>query len=140
LQIVATVSPQLKAIGATMMNLLENEKVLTIAEACAHPLAKRNGKGKKLNRATLWRWANKGVKSVRNPGSQPIRLETAYLGPGTLVTSIETLKRFFEALTLDRAGDDPANNKAKVPRTPKQRGKASDGARQRLVASGFCPD
>jgi hypothetical protein len=120
---------------ATMIDM-ENERILTVAEACSHPLVKRAGKGKSLNRATLWRWATKGVRSRR--GGPPIRLETAFVGPGTRVTSAEALKRFIDAVSRDRIGED-AEPARPVPRTPKQRGKASEGARKRLAAGGFCP-
>lgn len=66
----------------------ERETLLTLTEAAAR-LPRRRG-GKKVNAATLYRWASHGCRGVR--------LEVLQVG-GTKVTSTQALQRFFEALT-----------------------------------------
>ena len=67
---------------------INTEQVLTISDACAR-LPRRRA-GKRPHPATLYRWANQGVRGHH--------LETIQVG-GTLCTSIEALQRFFELLS-----------------------------------------
>ncbi len=64
------------------------QTVFPLADTPAH-VPRRRG-GKKLNKATAFRWAKDGLRGVR--------LETLRVG-GTLCTSVEALQRFFERLS-----------------------------------------
>jgi Protein of unknown function (DUF1580) len=66
----------------------ETETVLSLTDAAAR-LPRRRG-GKRVNVATLYRWASHGCRGVR--------LETLQIG-GTKCTSLEALQRFFDRLT-----------------------------------------
>jgi hypothetical protein len=68
------------------------ETVLTFTEAAAR--LPRRRRGKKPHIATLYRWAERGLKGVR--------LETIQVG-GTCCTSIEALQRFFNGLAKPRS-------------------------------------
>ena len=65
------------------MITISSETILSLDEA-THRLPKRRG-GKRPHIATLYRWAQRGVRGVR--------LETIQVG-GTLCTSVEALQRF----------------------------------------------
>jgi hypothetical protein len=62
--------------------------------------------GKKTHVATIFRWAQHGVRGVR--------LESVRFG-GRLVTSVEALSRFVEALST-APGDAPAPSPASAAR------------------------
>ena len=68
-----------------------SEQVVTMTEACKLLPCRR--RGKKPNVATLYRWANAGVRGMR--------LESIMVG-GTRRTSVEAIQRFFDRLTLKR--------------------------------------
>ena len=70
---------------------ISTERVLTLNNAIAHLPHRR--KGSRPHLATLYRWANRGIKGVK--------LETLQVG-GTLCTSIEALQRFFDRLSEPR--------------------------------------
>lgn len=70
---------------------LSNETVLSLTEAARHLPTGRNGK--QVHRATVFRWAQRGVRGVR--------LETIQIG-GTKCTSFEALQRFCERLADSR--------------------------------------
>jgi hypothetical protein len=74
-----------------------------------YPLAGKGGK--KLHRATAFRWAQRGVRGVR--------LETARVG-GTLYTSNEAVERFVERLSADPS-DRPATAAPSGPSPARQR-------------------
>jgi len=76
---------------------ISTETVLTLTEA-AKRLPQRR-RGSRPHVATMYRWAQRGVKGVR--------LETIQVG-GTCCTSLEALQRFFDALSEPRT---PASNK-----------------------------
>ena len=76
---------------------ISTETVLTLTEA-AKRLPQRR-RGSRPHVATMYRWAQRGVKGVR--------LEALQVG-GTLCTSLEALQRFFDILSEPRA---PAPNK-----------------------------
>lgn len=78
---------------------LENETVLSLTEA-AKQLPRRRA-GKRPHVATLYRWANRGLRGIQ--------LETIQVG-GTLCTSAEALQRFFERLSSDRRKPDSDPN------------------------------
>ena len=67
---------------------LSKERLLSFNDACDR-LPKRRA-GRPLHPATLYRWANIGLKGIK--------LETIQIG-GTLCTSIEALQRFFNRLS-----------------------------------------
>lgn len=75
---------------------LVRENVMPLREA-AKRLPRRRG-GRKVATATLYRWAQSGVRGVR--------LETIQVG-GTLCTSAEALQRFCEKLTRQRGVKPP---------------------------------
>ncbi|HKQ48047.1 MAG TPA: DUF1580 domain-containing protein [Phycisphaerae bacterium] len=72
------------------------ETVPTFTEAAAKLPRRRHGK--KPHIATLYRWAERGLKGIR--------LETIQVG-GTCCTSLEALQRFFERLTKPRSEAPP---------------------------------
>lgn len=70
-----------------------SESILTLSQACDE--LPRRRRGQKTHVSTLYRWATVGCRGIR--------LETLQVG-GTACTSREALQRFFERLTLARAG------------------------------------
>lgn len=66
---------------------LSAEKVISFTEATK--LLPRRRAGKRPHVATLYRWANRGLRGIC--------LETIQVG-GTRCTSIEALQRFFDSL------------------------------------------
>jgi len=70
-----------------MINV-SSEALLSLSEAAGR-LPKRR-RGKRPHIATLYRWAQRGVRGIR--------LETIQVG-GTLCTSLEALQRFFDRLS-----------------------------------------
>ncbi len=99
---------------------LAHESVLSLTDAVEH-LPQRRG-GRSVHVATLYRWAQRGVRGVK--------LEALQVG-GTKCTSIEALQRFFERLTALDSGDQPTS------RTLKARDKASETANAELAATGW---
>ena len=75
-----------------MINL-KTETILSFSEVCRR-LPRRRA-GRPLHPATLYRWAN--------PGLRGIKLETIQVG-GTLCTSLEALQRFFDKLSQLKSG------------------------------------
>jgi hypothetical protein len=64
---------------------LAQESTLTFAEAARDPVL-----GRPVHIATIYRWANKGVRGIR--------LETVMVG-GRRLTTQEAMTRFFDRLT-----------------------------------------
>ena len=81
-----------------------NETVLSLTDA-ASTLPRRRG-GKRVNVATLYRWASHGCRGVR--------LETIQIG-GTKCTSREALGRFFNRLTDPGREPGLAEGRARHP-------------------------
>lgn len=79
-----------------MMIDISTETVLSFTEAAAR--LPRRRRGKKPHIATLYRWAERGLKGVH--------LETIQVG-GTCCTSLEALQRFFDGLTKPRSDAPP---------------------------------
>jgi Protein of unknown function (DUF1580). len=73
--------------------------------------------------ATVWRWAETGVKGIR--------LETVQVG-GRRFTSAEAIRRFIERTTAAAVG--PA---AEPPRTPAARQRAIAAAKAELAKAGI---
>lgn len=96
---------------------IQTETVVTFAEASKH-LPKRRA-GKRPCVATLYRWAQNGVRGIR--------LETLQIA-GTRCTSLESLQRFFNQLS----GDDSA-----PPQTTRGRKKQIARAESELAAAGI---
>jgi hypothetical protein len=69
---------------------IRRESILTLSEAARHPSLPRRRHGQTPHPATLFRWAQRGIRGIR--------LETIRIG-GSLCTSVEALQRFFEELT-----------------------------------------
>lgn len=82
---------------------IQRETILSLTEASRH--LPRRRKGKRPNVATLYRWAQKGVRAVR--------LETLQVG-GCKCTSLEALQRFFNALTDPDAKPIASTSKARA--------------------------
>jgi hypothetical protein len=70
------------------MSISLEEAILSLADAVT-VLPRRRG-GRKVHIATLYRWADPGLRGVR--------LETLRVG-GTLCTSRQALQRFFDRLS-----------------------------------------
>lgn len=98
---------------------LNTETVVSFTEALDH-LPHRRG-GRPVHVATLYRWAQRGLRGVQ--------LETLQVG-GTRCTSIEALQRFFDRLGGQAS---PAPN----VRTPHQREVARSRADAELERSGW---
>ena len=96
---------------------IQSETVVTFAEASKH-LPKRRA-GKRPCVATLYRWAQNGVRGVK--------LETIQIG-GTCCTSLESLQRFFNRLS----GNDSAQ-----PQTTRTRKKEIARAERELAEAGI---
>ena len=75
---------------------IENETVLSFAQAARELPLRRQGK--RTHTATLYRWANPGLRGVC--------LETIQVG-GTLCTSLEALQRFFDRLSIRESPGGP---------------------------------
>lgn len=69
---------------------IQNEEVILLAEATKLKCLPRRRRGKRPHVATLFRWANTGVRGVT--------LETIQCG-GTRCTSVEAIQRFFKRCT-----------------------------------------
>jgi hypothetical protein len=88
----------------------------------------RRRRGRKVHVSTLYRWATVGCRGVR--------LETIQIG-GTCCTSTEALQRFFEELTVARAGTyAPVSAPPLARRTSAQRLRASERAGRALEHRG----
>ncbi len=98
---------------------LSSENVFSLTEATEH-LPHRRG-GRAVHVATLYRWAQRGVRGVI--------LESLQVG-GTKCTSLEALQRFFERLS------NP-NGTATTIRTPTKRQRAAEKADADLAAAGW---
>jgi len=98
---------------------LVSESVVSLTEAAGHLPRRRN---KPVHVATLYRWAQRGIRGVR--------LETIQCG-GAKCTSLEALQRFFEQLSGEDGGhrDDY--------RTPAQRRRAQEQAERELQEAGW---
>lgn len=100
---------------------VENEQVISLAEAARSLPARRAGK--RVHVSCLFRWCSTGCRGIR--------LEYVQIG-GTRCTSREALQRFFDKLTAASQGDHPA------PTPPaKARREAVESARRRLARSGI---
>jgi hypothetical protein len=84
--------------------------------------------GSRPHISTVLRWILDGVAG---PGGQRVRLRAVRLS-GKWVSSRQALQEFCEALT-PVLGDAPAS----PPRTPAQRGRASEKASRRLEQAGI---
>jgi hypothetical protein len=102
-----------------------SEELIPLTRVPALPFVPRRRRGKKLNQATVFRWANPGVRGIR--------LETIRFG-GTLCTTKSALLEFFRRLTPTH---DNAPSSAPAPRTPGQRQRASARVAGRLEKVGI---
>lgn len=99
---------------------IATEKLIALADVPKH-LPKRRG-GRKVNLATVYRWASHGLHGVR--------LEVVQVG-GTKCTSMTALQKFFERLSA------AANGEAPPVRTIKQRERAAAKANDELAKAGW---
>ncbi|MBI3467951.1 MAG: DUF1580 domain-containing protein [Planctomycetes bacterium] len=99
---------------------LSAETVVSLTEATS--FLPRRRRGKKPHVATLYRWAQHGVRCVR--------LETIQVG-GTLCTSREALQRFCERLSNPEAAGSP------TLRSPAARERAIERAGRELSEIGI---
>jgi hypothetical protein len=80
--------------------------------------------GRKLGRATVWRWTTRGVAGVV--------LRTVNIG-GAPATCAEWLNEFFEAIATARRGQPPV----RTGPTINQRSRQIEKAERRLIAAGL---
>lgn len=97
-----------------------SEELIPLTQVPALPFVPRRRRGKKLNQATVFRWANPGVRGVR--------LETIHFG-GTLCTTRSALLEFFRQLTPE--SDSPPSSTTQR-RSPAARRRASERAAAEL--------
>lgn len=71
---------------------IKQEQPISLSRAARRSFLPRRRKGKRPHVATLYRWAQRGIRGVR--------LETIRVG-GTLCTSVEAIQRFCDALSGD---------------------------------------
>ena len=71
---------------------IQRERGLSLTQASQQSILPQRRRGKRPHVATLYRWAQRGLRGVR--------LETIRVG-GTLCTSVEAIQRFFERLSID---------------------------------------
>lgn len=103
---------------------LANEQVITFTEAARLMPPRRQGR--RVHLATIWRWAQHGIRGIR--------LETICCG-GTRMTSREALQRFCDALTAqDSPGAPPA---PPTTRLSAARRKQVAQAQRELAAAGI---
>lgn len=99
------------------MIYIQDEEVVSLTDATKHLPMRRAGKRPHV--ATLYRWAQNGVRGIR--------LETIQVG-GTLCTSLEALQRFFNRLS----GDDST-----PPQTMRTRKREIAKADRELAEAGI---
>ncbi len=103
---------------------IENERMMSLAEATKWDGWPRRRNGKRPHIATLWRWAMHGARGVR--------LETVRCG-GTLCTTLPAIARFCEALTR-QTGPAQVNPPARIS---KRRQREIEAAERRCAAAGM---
>jgi hypothetical protein len=100
-----------------------SEPLIPLTQVPALPFIPRRRRGKKLNTATVFRWAQQGIAGTR--------LEVIRFG-GTLCTSRSALLEFFRRLTPESDA-----GVSQQPRTPGQRQRAGDRAARELEKAGI---
>jgi hypothetical protein len=105
------------------MSIDLSEEFIPLTQVPGLPFVPHRRRGKKLNQATVFRWAQSGIKGIR--------LETIRFG-GTLCTTRSALLEFFRSLA-------PANDPATSPprRTVRQQQQAADRAGKELEQLGI---
>ena len=91
---------------------LQQETVVPLTEAPEYLLRHA---GHKRSGATLYRWADRGLRGIR--------LETLQVG-GTLCTSLEALQRFCQRLSALRSTPTAANSTAESGHRSPSRGES----------------
>jgi hypothetical protein len=104
------------------MSIDLSEELIPLTQVPALPFVPRRRRGKKLNVATVFRWAQQGIAGTR--------LEIIRFG-GTLCTNRSALLEFFRRLTPGSV------TSSSPPRTPGQRRRASERAARELEKLGF---
>src|SRR5690242_19731431 len=97
-----------------------SEELIPLTQVPALPFVPRRRRGKKLNQATVFRWANSGIRGTR--------LETIQFG-GTLCTTRSALLEFFHQLTPESY---PPPSRTTQRRSPAARRRANERAGKRL--------
>jgi uncharacterized protein DUF1580 len=104
-------------------------QLIPLSAVTALPWLPVRRQGKKLNTATVWRWATKGVKA---PNGSIVRLRTWKVG-GMHSTTEQWLCEFFEATSLPTTEPDATP----MPRTAGQRERAAARAERELQRAGI---
>lgn len=99
---------------------LENETLISLAEAAASLPSSRPGK--RLNLSTVWRWITHGVRGG-------VRLESVVVG-GARFTSREAIARFIAACNADTTTPT-------TTRTPTQARRDHEAAERALDRAGI---
>ena len=102
---------------------IQTERLIPLAEAAAQIPGRRPGKP--VGVATIYRWVDIGVRGIR--------LESISAG-GTLCTTSEAVRRFFERVTEARQAGRSAGTGETPERTAGERQRASEAAAKRLDA------
>jgi Protein of unknown function (DUF1580) len=105
-----------------MIDYLQNEELISLAEARQGLPTRRAGK--RVSLSCMYRW-------TKPPGCRGVVLESLQIG-GCRCTSREALARFFSALTAQARGEPIA-----PPPPAKRRQRAIDDAKQRLASAGI---
>jgi hypothetical protein len=113
--------------GESIMADILQENRLSLEDVCKGKIIPPARGGRRCHISTLVRWITIGAKA---PDGRRVRLQAVRLG-NRWVTSQAAIRRFCEALTpaLESDAERPA------PRTPGQRARADEVARQELIAS-----
>jgi hypothetical protein len=100
-----------------------SEKVFSFAKIARLPPLPKDG----VNPSTLWRWHNLGVR--RRADGVRVHLQALKVG-GRLLTSVEAVARFLEALNAAPGETAPQ------PRSPAARSRAAERAGEELLRLG----
>jgi Protein of unknown function (DUF1580) len=96
---------------------IRREAVLSLAEAAQLTLLPRRRRGKRPHMATLYRWAQRGLRGVH--------LETIRVG-GTLCTSVEAIQRFCDRLSQGDTDNDQCESIGPTTGSDRAGGSLSD--------------
>src|SRR4051812_43788931 len=83
---------------------IRQETIFSLADAARLPFLPQRRRGKRPHVATLYRWAQRGIRGIR--------LETIRVG-GTLCTSAEAIQRFFQQLSCENHEDRTLDSTSK---------------------------
>ena len=101
--------------------MLNRETMVTLDEAVSRLPVRRN-------RSALWRWCRVGINGVK--------LEHGFAG-ATILTSMEAIDRFFQALAQTKAGAERQAARHPAPRRRTTRASNVAGAEASLAQLGI---